>query len=445
MVIVSTDQLVVQQFTIWNEINHLTQTKNEHIELPEPLNLEYRNPEIVSYSIDEGDFCRYTMNGTTHSRYIYSNPNGVPGLDDFHIANFDQKILNRTVNSVEVDLTSVAEINTNVAFPLDSNQFTPDISHYLLPEANVQSDNPEILALSKQIVTGASTEAIAVDRILTWVRGYITYDFTGSLPIDALSVLHNRSGVCAGFSTLTVALMRAAGIPSDMVSGCLADGSSGPNGMGSPHAWILAYYPDSGWIASEPQGSENYVDTSHIFGGLVQCGKNGTIISRIIPPPGDPGPKYNFLFGTRIDGLPPSRAIQAAQILDLDGFPPQQYPSDLLTKGITAMVTVSNPQAIINIRIKNQRCSNGGAIQWIITTAIPWLNPSENSGVFDNTTSGLKDGLAVFYLDASGLDLGKYQGQLTYMDEYHTRNLPITLSVVDQIFTIRLPLISNTH
>jgi hypothetical protein len=182
------------------------------------------------------------------------------------------------------------------------------------------------------------------------------------------------------------------------------------------------------------------VDTSHIFGILDHCGENGTIISRTIPPPGDPDPTINTLYGTRIDSLPQNgQSIQAAQILNIGGSPPQSYPGDPKPQAIIILVTKTNPQATLNITIKNQRC--GPFFGWTITTAIPWLTPSKIMGAF----TSYNDGLAVFYLDASSLGLGEYQGQLTYTDDYHTRNVSITLFVVDRIFTSNLPLVSNTH
>jgi hypothetical protein len=66
---------------------------------------------------------------------------------------------------------------------------------------------------------------------------------------DASSVYRNRQGACAGFSALTVALLRAAGIPARYHVGCAlwVEG-------GSWQAWIEPYFADVGWVASDPQG-----------------------------------------------------------------------------------------------------------------------------------------------------------------------------------------------
>ncbi len=103
-----------------------------------------------------------------------------------------------------------------------------DVRGYLLPQPGwIQSDDPLIVAKAQELVDGAIRQVEAVDAIAAWVRGNIAYDYTFSLPADASSVFRNRSGVCAGFSTLTVALLRAAGIPARYHSGCVA--SAFPN------------------------------------------------------------------------------------------------------------------------------------------------------------------------------------------------------------------------
>ncbi len=135
----------------------------------------------------------------------------------------------------------------------------PRYAPYLAPADDVQSDNPEILALARSLVSGSAWESDAVRAIAMWVRANITYDFTFSLPSDALAVLHNRSGVCTGFSNLSTALLRAAGIPS-----ATAGGWVGPGRGVMPHAWNVVFYPSAGWVYSDPQASLFTISTGHI-------------------------------------------------------------------------------------------------------------------------------------------------------------------------------------
>jgi hypothetical protein len=97
----------------------------------------------------------------------------------------------------------------------------------LLPSDDVQID-AEITALKNTIFSAAgigegSAEEDKMRAINKWVVLNLSYD-DDSLPDgrrkkqDALSVLHNKTGVCEGYANLTMALARAAGIRSRYIA-----------------------------------------------------------------------------------------------------------------------------------------------------------------------------------------------------------------------------------
>lgn len=95
----------------------------------------------------------------------------------------------------------------------------------LMPSLDIQSTHPDILALANEITRGLQSDREKLVAIHDWVPSNIKYDVEDFVelhakkPQDALSVLKRRSGVCAGYSALTAALLRASGIPARVVHG----------------------------------------------------------------------------------------------------------------------------------------------------------------------------------------------------------------------------------
>lgn len=145
--------------------------------------------------------------------------------------------------------TARYELETTDAYPL---QVQSRFSKYLEPGYDIQSDDPEIIALAKSLVAGCRWESDAVEKIMLWVVANIRYDDDSDLQ-DAVSVLHSGRAVCYGFSNLTIALLRAAGIPSDFAGGLMVlHSGSKLSPFFNGHAWVNVYYPSAGWVYSDP-------------------------------------------------------------------------------------------------------------------------------------------------------------------------------------------------
>ncbi|MGH9277139.1 MAG: transglutaminase family protein [Acidimicrobiales bacterium] len=101
-----------------------------------------------------------------------------------------------------------------------------------------------------------------------WVRDRLRYQ-TGSTTVSttALDALHQGTGVCQDFAHLSLALLRAAGLPCRYVSGYLhpTEGEEvGTTVAGQSHAWIEAWLGD--WYPFDPTNGRD-VGERHVVVG----------------------------------------------------------------------------------------------------------------------------------------------------------------------------------
>lgn len=114
---------------------------------------------------------------------------------------------------------------------------------FLLPSVHVQSDDQQIIHLAAQLTEGLVRDEEKVKSIHDFVAQTVSYNdeglFSGRYltdPMDAVSVLNNPVTVCAGYSNLFAAIVRAAGIKVAVVYGK----AKTTDGMGD-HAWNEVY------------------------------------------------------------------------------------------------------------------------------------------------------------------------------------------------------------
>jgi hypothetical protein len=116
-----------------------------------------------------------------------------------------------------------------------------------------------------------------VQKIAQWVVGSISYTSSTNKNVDmnASLVFSRKTGNCAGYTNLTIAMLRSIGIPARFVSGFSIQypislpftGSSIPWGDGVPawHAVYEVYYPDKGkWVMADPQSTLNFCSTHFV-------------------------------------------------------------------------------------------------------------------------------------------------------------------------------------
>lgn len=139
------------------------------------------------------------------------------------------------------------ELDPTVPVPPDV-EITFD--RYLEPSSWSQSDSDMIVNIANDITAKLTDDRAKARAIHRWVAKSVWYDHDGdSGAQDAVSIAAHRYGICEGYASLTVALLRAVGIPADTVSGNNEAANTG-------HIWVKAYV-DGRWINMDPTWDSN--------------------------------------------------------------------------------------------------------------------------------------------------------------------------------------------
>ena len=156
------------------------------------------------------------------------------------------------------------------------------LSFYLRPSVDIQSDNTEILARANAITDGLDDDYAKALAIHDWVCDHIAYDFdvlyqrSECGDTSAIGTLKSGRSVCEGYTNLTVALLRAAGIPAKKVSG-YALGATAENAFPADalngtcktnHAWNEAYV-NGRWIIMDTTWDS---DNDYEYGRMTSAG-----------------------------------------------------------------------------------------------------------------------------------------------------------------------------
>ncbi|MFC4820600.1 transglutaminase-like domain-containing protein [Dokdonella ginsengisoli] len=122
----------------------------------------------------------------------------------------------------------------------------PDKDDYL-PNDWLQSKSPELVKLARH-AAGANRDPLAqMQRVETFVRGFIRNKSLGVGYASALEVVRKPEGDCTEHAVLVAALGRALGIATRVVDGlAYAPGFAGKEQVFVPHAWAQAWI-DGRW------------------------------------------------------------------------------------------------------------------------------------------------------------------------------------------------------
>ena len=127
---------------------------------------------------------------------------------------------------------------------------------------------PDRDAFVRRLAAGSRTEQDAVRNVLLGIASEVRYDPDRLRLQDPAAVFASRRAYCVGFAELAVDLLRRAGISARTVQGVLrsepgADRYEASIG-GVYHRWIEVYYPDRGYVFSDPMRSINGVDAGYV-------------------------------------------------------------------------------------------------------------------------------------------------------------------------------------
>lgn len=229
--------------------------------------LSFRFALPLSYS-------NYTSNQTVKSINInYS-------IEPVSVKEVKDKFGNRFVEvkwknlDMPVHITIESTVEKNV-FLEKNRKYQPaqeDLSVYLIPTKQVQSKSEQIVELARKLADGSANKHEIVEKVVNFVNENIKY-VSNPPKYDAVWTLENGIGNCQNMAHLTIALLRALGIPARIVGGITVKEpwevkfkdrtikySMGQGG----HAWVEVYLPDTGWVEYDPQQSKYFASTRHI-------------------------------------------------------------------------------------------------------------------------------------------------------------------------------------
>ncbi len=139
------------------------------------------------------------------------------------------------------------------------------LREFVGPEPLVESNSPQIIAAARELIKDDELSTIRAAHSYTMTK--LTYDKDLTKTIGALAALETGSGDCSEYASVFVALCRAAGIPAQVVVGCVVDWNTTPL-----HAWAEVYLEDLGWVQFDPtyadRGRYSFTNLDNVYLGL---------------------------------------------------------------------------------------------------------------------------------------------------------------------------------
>jgi len=152
-----------------------------------------------------------------------------------------------------------SEIQVEINYRIKVNQVDFDLSDcqgelpefYTKPELHIESQNPQILQLSELLSQGKQNACEQVRAFYDYIGDNLVYSYNGG-NWGAQGALGKMGADCTEYSSLMIALSRAAGIPARYIVG-LSYLPEGEEGFArQEHAWVEVYLPGIGWTPMDP-------------------------------------------------------------------------------------------------------------------------------------------------------------------------------------------------
>jgi transglutaminase-like putative cysteine protease len=122
---------------------------------------------------------------------------------------------------------------------------------FIQPELQIESANPQIKALAKELSQGKDTVCQQVRAFYEYIGNTLVYTYNGQ-NWGAQTALGPMGADCTEYTDLLVALTRVQGIPARYFEGLLYL-DTGANVLANiEHAWPDVYLPNVGWVALDP-------------------------------------------------------------------------------------------------------------------------------------------------------------------------------------------------
>jgi transglutaminase-like putative cysteine protease len=151
--------------------------------------------------------------------------------------------------------TQLVKIDTQVVV----NELTYDLSScqgellddFIQPELHIESANPQIVAIAKELSKSKSTVCQQVRSFYDYIGDTLVYTANGQ-NWGAQAALGPMGADCTEYSSLLAALSRSQGIPARYFEGLLYLDRGTEDIAKIEHAWPDVYLPTIGWTALDP-------------------------------------------------------------------------------------------------------------------------------------------------------------------------------------------------
>ena len=192
-------------------------------------------------------------------------PKTMPGRQEIHEIKFDPEpdrlfsvngndythfriSVNKKKVRVKINVKATL-LKYDLASAMNQEQITvekePNLTAFLRPERMIESDDPLIQKLAKDI-TG-TTRLDIVRGIYDFVIYYLDVDVSKLKGVGAAKTAQDKKGMCIDYCDLFAALCRAKQIPARVVAGYRTNFSVSPK-----HSWVEVYFKDYGWVPFDP-------------------------------------------------------------------------------------------------------------------------------------------------------------------------------------------------
>jgi len=122
---------------------------------------------------------------------------------------------------------------------------------FIQPELRIESANPQIVAISENLSFDTDNSCERVRAFYDFVAEELVYSYNRN-DWGAQATLGSMGADCTEYSSLMIALSRAAGIPARYFEGLLYLEGETAGLAQIEHAWLDVYLPGIGWTAADP-------------------------------------------------------------------------------------------------------------------------------------------------------------------------------------------------
>jgi transglutaminase-like putative cysteine protease len=183
---------------------------------------------------------------------------GVP--EKFRRDTYRQKFKAVDKDKVEITIQAIPPKAITKVRPLAD----PNGGENLKSTIAVEADNADIIALAKKVAGDEKNAYLAAKKVVAWVGANMKKDY-GASSDRASDILKTMKGDCTEHALLSVAMLRALGIPSRRVDGVvyLKQGDDVPALYW--HEWVEAYVGE--WTQLDPTFGQPVADATHFAVG----------------------------------------------------------------------------------------------------------------------------------------------------------------------------------